>query len=250
MDDIGEGEEVEQSDAEEFQKACRGTWVLHGPGRVPAIGGVAIAGPISRKVIPEISFTPRGVKLYCHECLRIEPFYLTAINAPGSRRYLDTPKQVFMLSYGCHSCKSAFQSFLIAKDGCKLTIAGRSPIEHIEAPPVIPKTASRFFRSAVLAFQSGQTLAANCLLRVFVEQAAKGEVGFASNHDAEDALEAYKKSLVPEVRETYPSLSSIYRELSNDIHGGTGSVDLFEKARQDIEFHFEGKSLFARMRKR
>jgi hypothetical protein len=54
-------------------------------------------------------------------------------------------------------------------------LSGRAPIEHVLVPNVIPKNAAGFFKDALIAYQSGQTLAALFLLRTLIEQWLKLE---------------------------------------------------------------------------
>jgi len=69
----------------------------------------------------------------------------------------------------CQSCKSFLEVFLISYKNKKLTICGRSPIEYIEVPKSIPKNAQQYYSDALLAYQSGQHLAGNFMLRVLIE---------------------------------------------------------------------------------
>lgn len=96
------------------------------------------------KVSPFCFETP-DVKLFCHKCDRIE-----AANSVSSTEFLQsqsTPRyfltsgqrvQVFVFSFLCQSCKSIPEVFLVRRQGLKLTHSGRSPIEHIDVPRVIP----------------------------------------------------------------------------------------------------------------
>jgi adenylate kinase len=73
------------------------------------------------------------------------------------------------LSYQCQSCKGVPEVFLVRREHLKRTNAGRAPIEHVEVPKDIPKHVSRFFRGAIVAHQSGQTLAGIFLLQTLIE---------------------------------------------------------------------------------
>lgn len=124
----------------------------------------------------DLFITPPGVKLYCNFCKRREAFNLNSVsyvnivfNADFDANTIN-PADNFTLSYICQSCKSFLEVFLISYKNKKLTICGRSPIEYIEVPKSIPKNAQQYYSDALLAYQSGQHLAGNFMLRVLIEQ--------------------------------------------------------------------------------
>ncbi len=190
------------------------------------------------------------MKLFCVTCGRVEAFNSVSTADVLRRVTHERPYQLpggtvqnFVLSYLCQSCKSVPEVFLIRRCGVKLTIAGRSPIEHVDLPKVIPKVIQGFVRAAVVAHQSGQTLAGVFLLRTAVEQWSRVAVGDA-NLQADETLDKYMDMLPPDFNVRFPSLRALYADLSADMHSATGSTDLFDRACSEIVTHFEARRLF------
>lgn len=189
------------------------------------------------------------VKLFCAKCDRLEAFNsVHAVNIFGDRvaGFQDNskPVQVFAFSFLCQSCKAVPEVFLVRRQGLKLTLCGRAPIEHVEAPPFIPRQIQPFFRGGVLAFHSGQTLAGNFMLRTLVEQWARLATGLEAVTKADIVMDAYMDSLPKDFKDRFPSMRDLYAALSSDIHGAVGSPDLFERAQKEIVEHFDARRLF------
>lgn len=190
------------------------------------------------------------VKMFCHTCDRIEAF-----NSVSADEFLHRGAsgksfgsvfqqiQVFVLSFLCQSCKAVPEVFLVRREGFKLTLSGRTPTELVDVPKVIPKRMRQFYGSAVIAHQSGHTLAGVFMLRTLVEQWARSQVGDGSKQ-ADYVMEAYMSSLPDDFKQRFSSLRALYSELSIDIHAATGSEKLFEKARGQVTEHFEARHLF------
>jgi len=60
-----------------------------------------------------------------------------------------------------------------------------------------------------------------------------------SRKTGDELADAYAALLDVEFPKRYPSLKTIYNELSAKIHGAEKDDDQFEKSRNDIEKHFE-----------
>jgi hypothetical protein len=197
-------------------------------------------------------FRVPDVKLFCHRCDRVEAFnYILGQAVLGS--YMapmganlgegQSTTQIFVLSFLCQSCKSIPEVFLVRREGNKLTLSGRSPIEHVEVSHFIPKAVARFFSGAIVAHQSGQTLAGVFLFRVLIEQWVQSRAK-KTGSKIDQALEEYMDSLPKDFKEKFPSLRKVYEDLSADIHSAAGSAELFEEARQQIVEHFDARRLF------
>lgn len=197
-----------------------------------------------------IRFETPDVKLFCSICKRVEAFNSVSSEDFSCRGHPRTSfeqsrgaVQVFALSFQCQSCKSVSEVFLVWRHGLKLTQSGRSPIEHVEVHPAVPKSLHKWFRSAIVAYQSGQTLAGIFLLRTLIEQWVR-EITQQPDLQADRVLEAYMDLLPPDFKARFPSLSSLYGNLSDDLHRAIGSSDLFESAEADIIKHFEARRVF------
>jgi len=117
-------------------------------------------------------------------------------------------------------------------------------MERLEVPSIIPKIVQSFYAGAVLAYQSGQHLPGNFMLRTLIEQWARGAADQTSAVQADRILDSYMASLPDDFRGRFPSLRTLYGELSADIHGAIGSEELFKRAQEEIIEHFSARKLF------
>jgi hypothetical protein len=125
----------------------------------------------------------------------------------------------------------------------KLILCGRAPIEEVEVPSVIPKKISKYFSDAIVAYQSGQTLAGNFLLRTIIEQWCRSKIQEPSLK-ADEIIDKYMESLPDNFNSQFKSMREIYGKLSDDIHKAIGSPGLFEEAKDAIIEHFEARRIF------
>ena len=131
---------------------------------------------------------------------------------------------------------------LVQRVGGKLTLCGRSPMEHVPVSTDIPKSIRTYYSQSVIAQRSGQILAGLFLLRTAIEQWARK---FAPAPDyADRALEAYMTTLPDDFKARFPSLRQIYEKISLDIHKATGSSELYDAMLADFVEHFEARRLF------
>lgn len=197
-----------------------------------------------------ITWHAPDAKLYCKTCGRLEPFnnvaatnFLNRADATGSGHSHEGKWiQVFVLSYLCQSCKSVPEVFLIRRQGTRLTHSGRAPMEHVPVVRTIPKEVSKHYAGAVVAYQSGQTLAALFLLRTVCEQWAKR---FANPDDKADvAIDKYMNTLPDDFKARFPSFRTIYSDLSVALHSADASDELYESSLVAIDEHFAARNLF------
>jgi hypothetical protein len=204
---------------------------------------------------PLLTLLLDGLKVFCAECDAREvanPIWYSDLKNDllklYSRGELQAPPpssfQMFLLSYQCQRCRGNPQAFLVRRHGWQLILEGRSPIEDIEVPPFIPKQEERFYRDAVLAYNSGKTLAALFYMRTFIEQFARRQTRITGRVPGEEIMEAYNTTLPLENRGQMPSLKEWYERLSVPIHSGEEPADLFEQARLEIERHFDFRRIF------
>lgn len=216
-----------------------GRWSLSGPSDTSYLGRGGSVRPLPGVQLP-------GIKIFCRVCERIEAFNPLSGHdcvPEGVRDNAPSPVvQLFAVSFLCQSCRSFPEFFLVRREGLKLTLSGRSPIEHVTVPRVIPKQIAKFFSGAVVAHQSGQTLAALFLLRTMIEQWVRSLGHEEGRIDA--ALESYCTALPIDFKTRFPSLTGTYGELSTAIHEAQPSVDLFDRTIHNLEVHFDARRLF------
>jgi hypothetical protein len=91
----------------------------------------------------------------------------------------------------------------------------RSQREHVEVPAYIPKDEKKWFRDAIIAFQSGKVLAALFYLRTFLEQFARRKTNLQNDRKTGDEImAAYSQTLPDNLRDSMPSLGEWYDKLS------------------------------------
>jgi len=207
-----------------------------------------ILHPSSQYNNPKVEFTVPDIKIYCRECDRLEAFNSQYCkdcypeNIILTRLNKETNAQIFALSFLCQSCKKAPEFFMVYRLGDKLTLSGRNPIEYVDVPKVIPNDFSKYYSGALVAHQSGQTLAGLFLLRTFIEQWVRNKAPGQTHVDEE--LELYGKSLPEDFRSRFPSLEDLYSKLSLSIHKADASDQLFNETLNAINQHFEARKIF------
>jgi hypothetical protein len=199
-----------------------------------------------------LAFRPPDAKLFCVPCGRLEPFNLVSAEDFFSRderlpelSYRDAGGnivQLFVFSFQCQSCKGVPQALMVRRHGVKLTNTGRAPIEHVAVPSDIPKEVAKFFSGAIVAHQSGQTLAGLFMLRTLLEQFAR--MTTKETGPADKVMNAYMASLPDDFKGRFPSMRDLYGDLSVALHSAAGSSELFERARTQIGKHFETRRVF------
>lgn len=214
------------------------------------------AAKIAAQIKPGISLILPHLSLFCKFCERREAFApvwhteliggIRAGIAAGTVNQIALPDdlQVFSLVYQCQRCLSTPESFLVRRAEWILTLHGRSPMEQVEVPNYVPKSESHLYRDAVIAFNSGKTLAALFYLRTFIEQFARRITGLKGRKTGDEILDAYYKTLPEKQAGHLPSLREWYDKLSEAVHSASEDAALFEAAKPAIEEHFDFRRLF------
>jgi len=163
--------------------------------------------------------------------------------------HMDDAVEVFVCAYQCQACKTEPLVFLIRRRGVKLTLAGRSRIESVPAPAVLPKHVHGFYSDALIAHNAGKTLPGLFMLRVLIEQfwadlerrhvlIVRDERG---RLHADQLADAYNDILPREFKDRFPSLGKIYEDISDCLHDARADIKLFEKSQQEIIEHFDAR---------
>lgn len=158
--------------------------------------------------------------------------------------------EFFYLGYQCQQCKGPPIRFLIRREGVKLRLAGRYPLEVLPTPKELPKKISKYYGNALIAYHAGQTLAGLFFLRVFIEQfwrtipAVQQLIATKPKATGDEQGSTYQGTLPSDFKSRFPSLTDIYDKLSEAIHTASENAELFEEARKNIVKHFAARELF------
>jgi hypothetical protein len=207
-----------------------------------------------------ILLVTENVKTYCITCDAREvasPVWsqdiVTAVIAKRAAgdRSLGSPtieeppsRQVFALGYRCQRCRGEYDAYLVRRLEWKLSLEGRSPMEHIEVPGYVPKTARGIYRDALVALHGGKTPAAFFYLRAFIEQFARRQTGIADRRTGQEIFAAYAMTIPPDRRGTLSSLQPLYDQLGDAIHTLSANVELFEQIKVEVDQHFDIRRVF------
>jgi hypothetical protein len=226
-------------------RAAHARWLLY-PSREAQIGGAAgAASPIVVELRPFRMFCARCTRRERYEVVRADDFAFDVYRqyAAGEFHLPQWPlaDQAFVISALCQGCKNFPEVLLIRRTTAKnrLTLSGRTPLEAAEVQANLPDPEVSFFRDAVVAHQSGKTLAGLFFLRTFTEQFARRVIGESGRRSGEEIMDAYNKTLPDAIRPMIPSLGDCYGRLSEALHAGRGDDALFDEMRGRIEQHFD-----------
>jgi hypothetical protein len=195
-----------------------------------------------------LQFDLPTINTFCDDCNGRWPFNSVA---KGSHLVQgEGQDESFYLGYQCQQCKGRPILFLVCREGWRLRLAGRYPLEVLPTPKVLPKSVSKYYGNAVIAHHAGQTLAGLFLLRVFIEQfwrtvpAVKELVALQPKATGDEQGDAYQSKLPQDFNSRFPSLKDIYGKLSAAIHSADENAALFDDSCVKIEKHFEARRLF------
>jgi len=184
------------------------------------------------------------IKIYCPICKDKEPFNSLSTNFMGfainKSRGLET--QTFFLEYLCQGCKENITIFMVNREKYKLSIVGRTPMETVAVPKSIPKSFDSYFSGAIVAHNSGETLAGLFLLRTFIEQYCLS-LSAIKTLMANQVIENYMSKLPNSFTDVFPSLYDIYGKLSLAIHTANADADLFDSTVEQLTTHFDAKKI-------
>jgi hypothetical protein len=200
-----------------------------------------------------IEFT--HANLVCDNCQRRQAyntlFIVNVLNHPETKEIPLKDKKavnIFLLKMQCQSCKSIPEAILVKRVGSSLMLTGRSSMEHLEVSKNLPSVVRVHYRDAKLAYNSGQLLPAIFMLRTAIEQWVYHAAGKTKH--ADEALDAYMKLLPDDFKDRFYSLKSLYSELSAEMHEARGSDELYTKAINIVDQHFEAMLLFQLLEER
>jgi hypothetical protein len=198
-----------------------------------------------------------NVKIFCTHCHSREAFapiwYRDLVNdlakpvARGNGPVSDSLSpgyQLFWLAYQCQVCNGSPEAFMVRRKDWDLFHEGRSPIEFIEIPSFMPKEEREYFRDALIAHNTGKTLAGLFYLRTFIEQFARRKTAAKGRLPGDQIFDEYNKTIPEKQRDQIPSLRDWYEKLSEALHEAKSDNELFERAKDEIERHFDFRRLY------
>ena len=186
------------------------------------------------------------IKVACDFCDdTVQPHNPVQVNGlkDGVAAELGSQKQLFFFSYLCQSCKRESVIYVVRREGKRLTIVGRSRFESVPIPKAMKKLpeARRFYRNAIIAFNTGRTLASLFYLRTLIEQYFRRVIAVDNDEriSGEDLAKSYRKLLDKEFPMKFDTLGNTYDSLSDALHAACDDEELYTSARANIEKHFE-----------
>lgn len=195
-----------------------------------------------------VGFELPTVNTFCDHCKERWPF-----NPVTDGSYLvqgHGQDEFFYLGYQCQQCKGEPIRFLVRREGLKLRLAGRYPLEVLPTPKVLPKLVSKYYGNAVVAHHAGQTLAGLFLLRVFIEQfwrtipTVKELIVNQPKATGDEQGRMYQDTLPHDFKSRFPSLTDVYDKLSAAIHSADENAALFDESCAKIVKHFDARRLY------
>jgi hypothetical protein len=206
--------------------------------------GAAVVGSGSNP----ISVRLPTVNTFCANCESTPPFNF--VDEGSSCILGPSESQLFLLGFECQQCKGPPVRFLVRREGFKLSLVGRDPIEAFPVPKVLPRLPGKYYGDAQIAHHAGQTLAAIFLLRVFIEQfwrsipAVQELVKAQPRATGDEQGRVYQGTLPDDFKNRFPSLPEIYGRLSAAMHEAKPDAALFEESCERIVEHFDARRLY------
>lgn len=187
------------------------------------------------------------VRLYCCRCRRREPYNVLSVSdaledarpRPDPHAEPEMTDQIFLALYHCQGCRSAPEFLAVARNGMKVRLVGRQPIESVEVPTDVPREESDFLRSARIAFNTGNVLAALFYLRTLIEQFARRQTNTTGRETGDVLMSKYSAALPDDLRGRMPSFGEWYEKLSEALHEARDDEELYRAAEENILHHFE-----------
>lgn len=185
---------------------------------------------------------PTTILLACDLCNHEKsPHNLYTESELQERKGAKGSVQVFDLAFECQACKAEPLRFMIRREGLSLWIVGRSRFEQVATPDFIPAEERNFYSKAVIAFQTGNILAAHLYLRVLIERYMRRMTGVTGKKTGDQLWDEYSPLLDDDFAPRFRTLKTVYEELSFRIHDADESDDSnsqFEKSLKQVGDHF------------
>lgn len=188
------------------------------------------------------------VRLYCRRCRQREPYRVLSVSdaledARPRPLHPDAEPamtdQIFLALYQCQGCRSEPEFLAVARNGMKVKLVGRQPIESVEVPADVPREESKYLRSARIAFNTGNVLAALFYLRTLIEQFARHKTDTTGRETGDLLMSKYSATLPDDLRGRMPSFGEWYERLSEALHEARDDETLYSAAEENILYHFE-----------
>ena len=140
-------------------------------------------------------------------------------------------EQIFHLYYRCATCRKRYLVFQILRRGLKAQLTGRSLPYRPKLDKVWPDSIKDIVRDALCADAENDVAAAYYHLRTAIEFHIKNELNIPIEQKIEgnDLCEKYNETQDMRLRTDFPSLGSLYTELSAGLHSRDVDSKLFSQ---------------------
>ena len=212
------------------------------------------SNPLSSEVYNyNINFYLPEIIIYCRNCKSSTTHLSMASSGRNFIENIETIRdgnieQYFDFHYKCSICRKTITNFLITRYKNKITLCGRSERLKIEVDKIIAKKYRDIISDAISSTNEGDIYAGFYHLRTFIEHYVKGvlkiDIEFKINGD--DLVDQYNKELGSKISSQIPSLTSIYSELSKNLHSRTGKKEDFDSLLEKITDHLKAIDLYTK----
>ena len=201
----------------------------------------------SARIVP---FLLPPVKTLCTVCDDVTSFNLWSNSSAFAQTMSlgNRGRQVFCLPLQCQGCRSSIVVFMIARNGRKIQLVGRSEFENIKVPPSIPTEQRVFYSQALIAFNCGHFLPALFLIRTLIEQYMR-TVTRRVELRGDELCDEYNKTLDEGFKGRFPSFKDVYSNLSEALHRADPNESLFRSELERVLLHFDALIIFSKTNK-
>jgi len=192
------------------------------------------------------SFTLLPVRIWCGECQGTTVFK-PQVPRCRSIYHGSAAEHSMLLCYECQDCARRRVTFFVTRRGTTMELSGRDPFDAVNVPSSLPRAISKFYTEAQIAQNTGQSLAALCLLREFIEQfwLRLPEIQEALDLDPRMNISEigtmYAGLLPLDFKAEYPNLMQCYQTLKAAIEGSAVRPDVFQFCSSEIVDHLDGR---------
>lgn len=212
-------------------------------------GGAALGSPNNEM---PLSFYLPNIHLECTTC-KLDSSFLS-MSCSTDRFQSPYPlvgpatEQVFHLYYRCATCRKRYLVFQVLRRGLKAQLTGRSQPYRPRIDKVWPDSIVDLIRDALCADAENDVSAAYYHLRTAIEFHIKHELNIPviQKIEGSELCGKYNESQDMRLRTDFPSLASLYTDLSAGLHSRKVDTALFSEMLGKLADHLRAKELFGK----